>query len=220
MSRRFPNVIDQYINVDGQQVNAFSLRGCSYTYRFSGYGQNVSFALNATAGAGYKFDHWQFTPEHPFDDISSPSLFAEIHEDWDPYRIVAIAYFVSTSPPPQTDSAINLTLVSDPVGVGALIGGGLRSGAVGSSTTYGVIADVLEAQKTRYAFSHWTDDQNVRHNEKSFSKSFVFKAGYSVSNPEQISFVAHFRPCTGLILRSATSGKILRGNSSLILRDE
>lgn len=220
MARRFPNVIDPYINVDGQQVNALSLRGCSYTYRFSGYGQNVSFALNATAGAGYRFDHWQFAPEHPFDNISSPNLFAEIHEEWDPYRIVAIAYFVSDTPPPQTDSAIDLHLVSVPQNVGSLIGGGLRTGPVGTTTAYTVIAELLAAMKGRYRFAYWIDDQNVKHNEKSFSKTFTFKAGYTPQNPEVKTFTAYFVACTGLILRSSSSGLILRGKANRILRDE
>lgn len=224
MAERFPNVIDPYINVDGEQSHYFSLKGCKFDYRFSGYDYTTStFTLDATPGSGYRFDHWEFAPEHPFDDISSAHLSATktgTKEDpLQPYRIVVICYFKSSSPP-QTDSAIDLHLVCVPQNVGSLIGGGLRTGAVGTSTTYTVIAELLAAMKGRYRFAYWIDDQNVKHNEKSFSKTFTFKAGYTPQNPEVITFTAYFVACTGLILRSSSSGLILRGKANRILRDE
>lgn len=225
MAERFPNVIDPYINVDGEQSHSFSLKGCRFNYQFSGYASSTStFTLDAIPGTGYRFDHWEFAPEHPFDSISSAHLSATKtgtpQDPLDPYRIVAICYFKSDSPPPEEDSAINLTLVDVPRNVSTLIGGGLRTGPVGTTTTYSVIAELLQSMKGRYRFIYWLDDQNVKHREKSFDKTFTFKAGYTASNPEQITFYAYFTPCTGLILRSSSSGLILRGKANRILRDE
>ena len=131
------------------------------------------------------------------------------------------ANFISDSPhPPSDHSAISLILTGVPQNVGSLIGGGLRTGPVDTTTTYTVIAELLAAMKGRYRFAYWLDDQNVKHNEKSFSKTFTFKEGYTPQNPEVITFTAYFIACTGLILRSSSSGLILRGKANRILRDE
>lgn len=222
MGARFPNVIDPYINVDGEQVNYRSLKGCSYDYSFSGTPSSTStFTLDATPGSGYYFSHWSFAPEHPFYNISSPHLSATKtgtrDDPLEPYRIVVTCYFTSTKPP--ENSAIDLRLVDVPVGVGNLTGGGLRTGPVGTTTTYTVLAEVLKALKDRYRFDHWIDDANVRHEEKSFSKTFTFKSRYTPQNPEVITFTAYFTETGVLILRDASSGIILRGKNERILRD-
>ena len=120
---------------------------------------------------------------------------------------------------PVEDSAINLNLVSVPNGVGTLTGGGIKSGAVGSSVAYTVNAEETFAH-LEYVFSHWIDDAGTRHNTKQFSKSFVLKEGYTTASPEQKTFTAYFRMTTGMILRSSSSELILRGKANRILRDE
>lgn len=174
-----------------------------------------SFIRNGTT---WYFDHWEFSGAVP------PGLNANTRVQTSgiygsPYgRLVAHAVFTNNDP--HSDSAIDLRLICVPPNVGSLIGGGLTKGAVGTSTTYTVIAELLAAMKGRYRFAYWIDDQNVKHNEKSFSKTFTFKTGYTPQNPEVITFTAYFVACTGLILRSSSSGLILRGKANKILRDE
>lgn len=225
MANRFPNVISQYVNVDGEQVPYSSFKGCRFDYQLSGYlYSTMTFSLTAVPGADYEFDHWEFSPEHPFSNIQSASLSKSetgtVADPLEPYRITVICYFKSRAPQPTGDSAIDLRLISSPSGVGSLMGGGIRSGAVGDSVTYTVLADLLPEMKGRYRFLYWLDDQGVKHKEKSFSKDFTFKEGFTRANPEVITFVAHFTQCTGLILRSPSSGVILRGRLNRILRDE
>lgn len=188
------------------------------------YGQEYSFSASSPV-ANATFDHWDCGgAESVFTDIDINSLANAFSTQWQSgsvqtFDVYLTAYF-TTSSPPQTDSAIDLQLVGVPQNVGSLIGGGIQTGAVGTSATYTVIAELLAAMKGRYRFSHWIDNQNVRHDEKSFSKTFTFKTGYTPQNPEVIIFTAYFVECTGLILRSASSGIILRGKANRILRDK
>lgn len=158
------------------------------------------------------------------DNSWSGSTYSDTHMSWCQYSqdeyghaniVITIEFEQYT---PTDDSAINLTLVSNPSGIGVLTGGGLKSGSVGALGTYTVDATVVIAHQGKYKFDYWIDDAGIKHNEKSFSKEFVFKSGYTVQSPEQKTFTAYFREI-GFILRSASSGIILRDASGSILRD-
>lgn len=199
---------------------------------------DVKIVIDATPDPGYTFEKYVVKgrsiyevfesgiyEETPFEEPYSAGPHIEVSEydtegHYESFRFARIVdrvevYFAQS----YTDSAINLTLVSNPVGVGNLTGGGLKSGAVGSSVVFDVLASVNAAQKAQYVFSHWIDDAGVRYNAKGFNKSFTLKSGYTTSSPEQKTFTAYFRRFTGLILRSATSGDILHGRANRILRD-
>lgn len=185
--------------------------------------------FTATPNEGYIFNYFKYKARYKYadddwqptegTDLANPYTFTEYTDSGRYHYYITLdevtAYFVRD---PSAQSAINLSLVSHPAGVGDLTGGGLRTGTVGSSVSYNVNAEVAAASQARYHFLYWLDDEGVKHNTKGFTKSFTLKSGYTTANPERKTFVAYFG--TGLIIRSASSGDILRGSSGGILRDE
>lgn len=222
--QRFPSSVEPHISCDGVSKLGRSMNGCTWDYTYSGNARdNATIHIFATPGNGYKFDHWEFVPEHPFESVEGGDLTATIDESFDGYKIIITAHFSKVvGPPPEEekDSAINLMLICEPAGAGTLTGGGLRTGKVGAVAEYSVSAEVASSKVGKYVFSHWTDDEGIRHDEKSFSKSFLFHQGFTADSPEIKAFVAHFKQLTGLILRSSGSGRILHGVGQCILRDE
>ena len=193
------------------------------------YGTVYHWDFTATPNPGYDFVYWDYyeidgygNTTHGTSALSTfgvhwGSSLTEYRSDWGVTSLVAN---FKASTPPASDSAINLSLVSNPVGFGTLTGGGLKSGPVGSSVSFDVAAAVAAARQGTHRFSHWIDDEGVKYKTKQFSKTFTLKSGYTTSNPEQKTFTAYFVPYTNLILRSANSGLILRGSNDKILRDE
>ena len=215
--------------------------GCTATlrtvHRTQGFSERDIYILTAIPGLGCSFDRWagqakivdyrDGTEELiPIKESDNPTLesftnfYDEDYKNSDGVLLFTrrILYIRAVFTVPQ-DSAINLNLVCIPNGVGTLTGGGIKSGAVGSSVAYTVNAEETFAHQ-EYVFSHWIDDAGTRHNTKQFSKSFVLKNGYTTASPEQKTFTAYFRMTTGMILRSSSSELILRGKANRILRDE
>ena len=216
--------------------------GCTATvqtiHRTSGFGEFDYYILTATPGHNCSFVMWQGQAKIvdyrdgteeliPIEEFDNPKLegftnfYDEDYKNSDGVLLFTrrILYIRAVFTVPPQDSAINLNLVCIPNGVGTLTGGGIKSGAVGSSVAYTVNAEETFAHQ-EYVFSHWIDDAGTRHNTKQFSKSFVLKNGYTTALPEQKTFTAYFRMTTGMILRSSSSELILRGKANRILRDE
>lgn len=226
MGARFPVSYNPEVKVNGVLYNSSSALGNRISVTLSGYQWSVmTCTAVATAGTGYKFIGWEFLSECPDGWGGSTAATLSASETGTPqdsidgYQLYIVGCFESTGGGggDDEDSAVQVITQSDPPGVGLTTGDDLKIGKVGSTAAFHLTAEPRD--RTQYAFEKWTNGANV-YRGKSIDVSFVLKSGYTPSNPEVYVFYAHFRRRTGLIVRSAASGVILRGTGNKILRDE